>query len=164
MLIFESRTFKEQVRETYQNPLAAEPSWLCLLNLVFANGLKLRHSAPHNGKSNEHIIDRLNVNCLDRSEIFYLNAKHLNDPVSGFEDGGFSSVQALLLMTLYMLTAAKRNAAWAYFGIFLTLLFDVLRNLLTLTTNVKVWLYGWHSLWDFIRKKPYCYLTKPIRC
>jgi hypothetical protein len=48
--------------------------------------------------------------------MFYLNATHLNDPVSGFEDGDITSIQALLLITIFMLTVAKRNAAWAYFG------------------------------------------------
>lgn len=40
----------------------------------------------------------------------------LADPVSGFEDADFWSVQALLLTSLYMLAVSKRNAAYVYHG------------------------------------------------
>lgn len=40
----------------------------------------------------------------------------LADPVSGFEDADFWSVQALILTSLYMLAVSKRNAAYAYHG------------------------------------------------
>lgn len=53
---------------------------------------------------------------MDRAEIFFRSAKCLGDPTSGFEDADFWSVQALLLMSVYMLTKTKRNAAYAYHG------------------------------------------------
>lgn len=48
--------------------------------------------------------------------MFYSDAKNLNDPLAGFEDAGFWSIQALTLMSVYMLTVSKRNAAYALFG------------------------------------------------
>ncbi|KAJ9202526.1 transcriptional regulator family: Fungal Specific TF [Paecilomyces variotii] len=116
MHIFDECLFKQKVDRTYQNPLAAEPSWLCILNLVFANGLQLRSASPQRSASEAAILRRLSSDKVDRSEMFFVAAKHFRDSVSGFEDGDFASIQALLLMTLYMLTAAKRNTAWAYFG------------------------------------------------
>lgn len=118
MHIFDECLFKQKVDRTYQNPLAAEPSWLCILNLVFANGLQLRSASPQRSASEAAILRRLSSDKVDRSEMFFVAAKHFRDSVSGFEDGDFASIQALLLMTLYMLTAAKRNTAWAYFGRF----------------------------------------------
>jgi hypothetical protein len=53
---------------------------------------------------------------VDRAELFYLDAKHLTDPSSGFEDAGFWSIQALTLMSVYMLAVSRRNAAYAYAG------------------------------------------------
>ena len=38
------------------------------------------------------------------------------DPDSGFEDADFWSIQALSLMTMYMLVVSKRNRAYAYLG------------------------------------------------
>jgi hypothetical protein len=62
---------------------------------------------------------------VNRAEIFFLNAKHLRDPVAGLEDGGFASAQSLVLMTVYMLTVSKRNTAWAYLGMFASFLWCV---------------------------------------
>jgi hypothetical protein len=53
---------------------------------------------------------------VDRAELFYLDAKHLGDPASGFEDAGFWSIQALTLMSIYMLAVSRRNAAYVYGG------------------------------------------------
>lgn len=64
------------------------------------------------------ILERLDGGSVSRAEMFFVNATHLNDPVLGFEDGDITSIQALLLVTVFMLTIAKRNAAWAYFGSF----------------------------------------------
>lgn len=57
------------------------------------------------------------VRSQDNSEeYFFRTAKLLGDPVTGFEDADFWSVQALSLMAVYMLAVSKRNAAYAYFG------------------------------------------------
>ena len=91
-----------------------DPSWLCLLHLVFAIGLVM--ATPMMGTPEAAIIDKLRNDSIDRAEVFYWNAKNLSDPSTGFEDAGFWSVQALTLMTVYMLAVSKRNAAFAYFG------------------------------------------------
>lgn len=74
-----------------------------------------RSSAGHSFRGSQ-ILKRLDASPDDRAEMFYLNATYHNDPVHGFEDGDITSIQALLLITVFMLTVAKRNAAWAFFG------------------------------------------------
>lgn len=82
-------------------------------------------AAPKPGTPEERIIQKLLGEVfigkdgkpypVDRAELFYLDAKHLSDP-SGFEDAGFWSIQALTLMSVYMLAVSRRNAAYAYAG------------------------------------------------
>ncbi|KAH9900606.1 fungal-specific transcription factor domain-containing protein [Xylariomycetidae sp. FL2044] len=72
-------------------------------------------AAPFPNTDEAAVIDKLRLNP-DRPELFFRNAKSLADPVSGFEDSDFWSVQALLLMSLYMLAVSKRNASYAYYG------------------------------------------------
>ena len=103
-----------QLDVTYQDPLSVEPSWLCLLNLVFAIGLMM--AAPQPSTPDPSLITKLLNEHEDRAEVFYLNAKSLNDPLTGFEDADFWSVQALLLMTIYMLAKSKRNTGFALLG------------------------------------------------
>lgn len=100
----------------YSDPLHVGPSWLCLLNLIFAIGLVLASPSP--GTPEDVVVRKLRADEIDRAEMFYVSAKGLGDPISGFEDADFWSVQALLLMTLYMLAVSKRNAAYAYCGMF----------------------------------------------
>jgi hypothetical protein len=114
--LFDERSFKQRVERTYHNPLAAEQSWMCILYLVFAVGLQLRSASPQPTPKDAAILKRLLSDKFDRSELFYLGARHLKDSASGIEDGDFASIQALLLMTLYMLSVGKRNTAWAYIG------------------------------------------------
>jgi hypothetical protein len=73
-------------------------------------------ATPSIGSPEAVIIEKLRNDTIDRAEVFYWNAKNLSDPSTGFEDAGFWSVQALTLMTVYMLAVSKRNAAFAYFG------------------------------------------------
>lgn len=73
-------------------------------------------ATPAPGSHEQEIIERLRQEHVDRAEVFYLNAKSLNDPINGLEDADFWSVQALLLMTVYMLTKSKRNTAFALLG------------------------------------------------
>lgn len=112
--IFERHQFLERLESCYSDPLSTEPSWLCILNLVFAIGLTM--ATPLSGGSEALIIDKLRSEHLDRAEVFYLNAKSLNDPMTGFEDQDFWSIQALLLMSVYMLAKSKRNTAFALLG------------------------------------------------
>jgi len=112
--IFERHQFLEMLETCYSDPLSTEPSWLCLLNLVFAVGLTM--ATPLSGSPEALVVDKLRSEHLDRAEVFYLNAKSLNDPMTGFEDQDFWSVQALLLMSFYMLAKSKRNTAFALLG------------------------------------------------
>lgn len=116
--IFDRKAFGDEVAAIYDNPLQVEQSRLSILNLVFAVGLQLTRSSAAHSFREAQILKRLDGGNFDRAEMFYLNATHLNDPVSGFEDGDITSIQALLLISVFMLTIAKRNASWAYFGWF----------------------------------------------
>lgn len=134
--------------ETYQNPLQADPQWLCQLNLVFSIGMQLRKDDP-NPLSKEHeIIKRLEMDGFNRAESFYLAAKNLNDPACGLEDGEFPAIQSLLMMAIYMLTAAKRNTAFAYLGIVTALYHpgELINWFSLFCRNVcKISIYSWAS-------------------
>ncbi|KAI1319391.1 hypothetical protein F5Y16DRAFT_414268 [Xylariaceae sp. FL0255] len=112
--VFEKDKFMISVGECYRDPLNVSPSLLCLLFLVFAVGLVM--SAPIPGSEEAAVIDKLRSERTIRAELFFRSAKSLADPVSGFEDADFWSVQALLLMSLYTLAVSKRNASYAYYG------------------------------------------------
>ncbi|KFY76560.1 hypothetical protein V499_03851 [Pseudogymnoascus sp. VKM F-103] len=116
ILIFDREAFTQEVQSIYDNPLQTKQSRLSILNLVFAVGLQLMTSSDVSSPHGRQILERLDGGSVSRAEMFYVNATHLNDPVSGFEDGDITSIQALLLVTVFMLTVAKRNAAWAYLG------------------------------------------------
>ncbi|KAI1304395.1 fungal-specific transcription factor domain-containing protein [Xylaria venustula] len=112
--VFDRNTFIESVAECYKDPLGVTSSLLCLLYLVCAIGLVM--AAPYPGSDEAAVIDKLRSERANRAELFFRSAKSLADPVSGFEDADFWSIQALLLMSLYMLAISKRNASYAYFG------------------------------------------------
>lgn len=116
ILIFDREAFTQEVQSIYDNPVQTKQSRLSILNLVFAVGLQLMMSSDVSSLHGRQILERLHGGSVSRAEMFYINATHLNDPVSGFEDGDITSIQALLLVTVFMLTVAKRNAAWAYLG------------------------------------------------
>ncbi|KAH7418129.1 fungal-specific transcription factor domain-containing protein [Cadophora sp. MPI-SDFR-AT-0126] len=109
------KTFLTSLEQCYTDPLSIDPSWLCLLHLVFAIGLVMASPVP--GSPEDFIIKKLRADrSVDRAEMFYANAKHLSDPFTGFEDSGFWSIQALTLMSVYMLAVSRRNAAYAFHG------------------------------------------------
>ncbi|RYP90435.1 hypothetical protein DL770_003467 [Monosporascus sp. CRB-9-2] len=112
--VFNKKSFLESMEEWYGDPLSVNSSVLCLLYLVFAIGLVL--ARPVQGSAEEAVISKLRSERVSRAELFYRNARMLADPVSGFEDADFWSVQALFLTSLYMLAVSKRNAAYAYHG------------------------------------------------
>lgn len=145
--LFDERSFKQRVERTYQNPLAAEQSWMCILYLVFAVGLQLRSASPQPSPKDAAILKRLLSDKFDRSELFYLGARHLKDSASGIEDGDFASIQALLLMTLYMLSVGKRNTAWAYIGtlsVFFSFFFFLFLFWSLLTIQAWLFVYRMH--------------------
>ena len=91
-------------------------SWLCLFFLVLAIGLSFATPLP--GTKEAAIVRDIRGQEDDLSEVFYFNAKSLNDPSVGLEDSDFWSIQALTLMGVYMLTRSMRNRAFAYIGMF----------------------------------------------
>ena len=113
--IFDEKAFLAKVDKCYSDPLTVDHIVLCHLNLVFAIGLTFATPIP--GTRDAEVIDSLRAKYPDQSEIFLLNAKSISNPVVGFEDADLWSIQALLLMALYMLLKSKRNPAYAYIGI-----------------------------------------------
>ena len=85
-----------------------------MFNLVFAIGLTL--ATPTLNSSEAHAVNKLRNCPYSQADVFFSNAKGFADPSTGFEDADIESVQALVLMTVYMLTISKRNAAYAYIG------------------------------------------------
>ncbi|CCC05925.1 hypothetical protein SMACR_00140 [Sordaria macrospora] len=71
---------------------------------------------PQPGSREDEIVKKLYSTKQDMAELFFRSAKSMCDPEYGFEDADFWSIQALCLMTVYMLTVSKRNTAYAYLG------------------------------------------------
>lgn len=133
------------LEQCYTDPLSTDPNWLCLLHLMFAIGLVMASPAP--GSHEDSIINRLRADqSVDRAEMFYANAKNLSDPSTGFEDSGFWSIQALTLMSVYMLVVSRRNAAYAYYG---RRLYQVRPQ----ANPAQVWLYVLPLLWASTEKR-----------
>lgn len=106
--------FLRSVEECYNQPLSMSKSSLCILNLVFAIGLVF--ARPLQGTDEAAVIEKLHSEPTNRADLFFLNAKSLYDPVIGLEDADFWSIQALLLISLYMLAISARNASYVYCG------------------------------------------------
>src|SRR5437773_158330 len=71
--IFDRRAFRATLDACYSDPLHVDPSWLCLLHLVFAIGLVM--ATPMMGTPGAAIIDKLRSDT-NRAEVFYWNAKN----------------------------------------------------------------------------------------
>ncbi|KAI0887368.1 fungal-specific transcription factor domain-containing protein [Annulohypoxylon maeteangense] len=112
--VFIQKEFLRSLDECYKEPLSTTQPQLCLLNLVFAIGLAI--ARPIRGTDEAAIIRSLHSEPISRAELFYRNAENIYNPVSGFEDADFWSIQALLLMSLYKLVVSKRNASYFYYG------------------------------------------------
>lgn len=112
--MFDRDKFLQDLDQCYMDPLSADPQWLCLLNLMFAIGITL--AQPISGSPEALVIDKLRSGHVDRAQVFYLNAKSLNDPIVGLEDQDFWAVQGLLLRAVYMLVKSKRNWAFSLVG------------------------------------------------
>ncbi|KAK3365396.1 hypothetical protein B0H63DRAFT_540196 [Podospora didyma] len=112
--VFDKRMFLDDIEACYNDPLSATNYFLCHLFLVLALGLLL--AAPIPGGREEVVIQKQLSAKLDRAELFFRSARSMSDPGAGFEDADFWSIQALSLMTVYMLSVSKRNTAYAYLG------------------------------------------------
>ncbi len=112
--IFDEHEFINDLHKCYEDPLTPNHVYLCHLNLVFSIGLSF--ATPEVGSHEARIIEGVRSKCPDQAEVFFLHAKSTHDPFVGFEDGNLWTIQALLLMALFMFTKAKRNTAAAYIG------------------------------------------------
>ncbi|KAJ4325690.1 hypothetical protein N0V84_003408 [Fusarium piperis] len=104
----------------YAAPDSAEASDRCLVYLVLAIGFTMGPvslSLDHNAAIHE-------MRMLDDQwgERLFAAAKSIGDPMTAFEDEGWSedgglwSVQTLTLMSYFALLVSRRNAAYAYCG------------------------------------------------
>lgn len=98
----------------YSDPLTASHVDLSHLNLVFAIGLSF--ATPEAQTDAAIVVGKLRSLYPNQGETFYLNAKSLANPLVGFEDGDLWTIQALLLVAIFMATRCKRNTAFAYVG------------------------------------------------
>ena len=112
--IFDKIQFRSDVASCYSNPLNSDPSFLCLLYLVYSIGIVLASPIP--GSPEDTMIKRLRSHEQDWAELFYQKAKHLDDPTHGLEDAGLWAIRALVLMSVYMLSIFRRNASYGYYG------------------------------------------------
>ncbi|CAK7230154.1 hypothetical protein SCUCBS95973_007476 [Sporothrix curviconia] len=112
--VFDRREFEAEVACCYANPLRADSRFLCLLNLTMAIGLILATPAP--GTTEDNIVRSIRVQTHDQAEIFFRSAKCLANPLENIEEIDFWSVQALSLITVYMLAASRRNTAYSFHG------------------------------------------------
>lgn len=113
--VFDRHEFLAELERCYANPLMASSHFLCLLFLSFAIGLAM--ATPDADNVEVTAMRPLLDLPYDQAELFFRTAKVMDDPLSGIEDADFWSVQAQLLMSVYMLAASKRNAAFTYHGI-----------------------------------------------
>lgn len=95
-------------------PFIAKPKLLCLMYLTFAIGLIL--ATPEQGSKKEAIVKSLRQSGFDVAENFFRNTRRLVDPLAIQENADFWSVQILCLMSIYMLSISRRNAAYSYLG------------------------------------------------
>ncbi|KAL1843814.1 hypothetical protein VTJ49DRAFT_7524 [Mycothermus thermophilus] len=112
--VLDKTAFLQSVEECYRDPLSSTNDFLCHLYLVLALGLLL--AAPVPGTPEADVIEKQLLAQPNRAELFFRSARSMCDPETGFEDADFWSIQALSLMTLYMLILSKRNTAYAYLG------------------------------------------------
>ncbi|CAK7218723.1 hypothetical protein SBRCBS47491_003607 [Sporothrix bragantina] len=112
--IFNRHEFEAEVASCYTNPLRADSRFLCLLNLTMAIGLIL--ATPEPGTVEDAIVRSIRDQTHDQAEIFFRSAKCLANPLDNIEETDFWSVQALSLITVYMLAASRRNTAYSFHG------------------------------------------------
>ena len=113
--VFDEQAFLAIVEEYYSEPLATEYTWLCLFNLVLAIGLCL--ATPKAGSREANIVNNIRSKHPNLSEIFFLTARHQTTSLVELEDACLWSIQVHTLMSFYMMTRSRRNAAYVYAGI-----------------------------------------------
>ncbi|KAK4043233.1 fungal-specific transcription factor domain-containing protein [Parachaetomium inaequale] len=149
--ILDRASFLRSVEECYRDPPSASNYFLCNLYLVLALGLLL--AAPVPGSHDEDVVQRQLAAQPDRAELFFRSARSMCDPGAGFEDADFWSIQALSLMTIYMLILSKRNRAYAYLGMAVRSAFalglhreETMRDVIFTPTEMRVRRNLWKTL------------------
>ena len=112
--VFDEQSFIRTVHQSYRNIAVVESTWLCHFYLVLAIGLSL--STPLAGTEEATVVDALHAGHANRSEEYYFAAKKMCNPRDGFEDADFWSIQALALMSWFMLCRSQRSRAYIYAG------------------------------------------------
>ncbi|KAF4981921.1 hypothetical protein FZEAL_2353 [Fusarium zealandicum] len=112
--IVDKESIEMTVAQVYDTTIEVQPSRRCLLYLVMAIGFTMGPS--HLNQRQSDIIDRLYSQDQWDQKIF-ATAKSLSDFLPGYEDGGICSIQAQALMSFFMLTVSKWNAASTYCGL-----------------------------------------------
>lgn len=114
MDLFNRADFERAAVASLNEPFIAKPKLLCLMYLTFAVGLIL--ATPGERSKEAQIIERLRQTGFDVAENFFRNTRRLVDPLTIQENADFWSVQILYLMSIYMLSISRRNAAHSYLG------------------------------------------------
>lgn len=112
--LFNRADFERAAVAALNEPFIAKPKLLCLMYLTFAIGLTL--ATPGQRSKESEIIGRLQQAGFDVAENFFRNTRRLVDPLKIQEDADFWSVQILYLMSIYMMSISRRNAAHSYLG------------------------------------------------
>ena len=112
--IFNRADFERAAVASLNEPFIAKPKLLCLMYLTLAVGLILATPRPRSKEAD--IVTRLRQTGFDVAENFFRNTRRLMDPLTIQENADFWSVQILYLMSIYMLSISRRNAAHSYLG------------------------------------------------
>jgi hypothetical protein len=108
------------LNRVYAAPDSAAASDRCLIYLVLAIGFTM--GAVSISPGHNAVIHEMRMLDDQWGERLFAAAKSIGDPMTAFEDEGWSedgglwSVQALTLMSYFALLVSRRNAAYAYCG------------------------------------------------
>ncbi|KAG8534066.1 uncharacterized protein KY384_000909 [Bacidia gigantensis] len=112
--IYSEKEFLSALDTCYAEPHSIERHWLCHFHLVLAIGLCL--ATPRFNTQEWELVERLRAQSPNQAEIYYATAKSLVDPLSCAGDCSLWSIQALTLLSVFMLLRSARNAAYLFVG------------------------------------------------
>lgn len=114
MELFDHQALEQSLDACYSCPSSVYSSGLCIIYLTLAIGLVMASPGPSGA---EHAaISGVSLKDPEAAEAFYAAATGLCKNVNELADADMWSIQVLCLMSVYMLTASKRNAAYGYHG------------------------------------------------
>ncbi|SPO01128.1 uncharacterized protein DNG_03875 [Cephalotrichum gorgonifer] len=112
--LFNRADFERAAVASLNEPFIAKPKLLCLMYLTLAVGLVLATPRP---TKEQEMVRRLRESEFDVAENFFRSTRRLADPMTIQENADFWSVQILCLMSVYMLSISRRNAAHSYLAV-----------------------------------------------